>query len=204
MRLGIFGGTFNPPHNGHLTAAETACRLLGLDRVLFIPAALPPHKPLPEGTPEPGIRLRLTEAAVAGLPWAGVSGMELARTGASYTADTVDAMARETPNAQLWLLVGSDNFLGLHTWHQPERIFDRCTVAAFKRDDEPEEPLQAQQAMLAERYGARTAILPHDPVVISSTELRALIARGEGREYVPDRVWELMKALGLYGMQSNG
>jgi nicotinate-nucleotide adenylyltransferase len=198
MRIGIFGGTFNPPHNGHLRAAGHARDALSLDRIVFVPAAIPPHKPIPPGTPSPEVRLRLTQAAIEGIPWAGVSDIEITRPGISYTADTVKIFSRENPEAGLWLLVGGDNFLHMHEWYCPDLIFSTCSVAVFAREPGTEERIAAQREALRRRYGADTAVIQMEPIVISSTELRGKIRRGEGSEHLPPRVEDLIESLGLY------
>jgi len=198
MRIGIFGGTFNPPHNGHVRAAAHAREALGLDKVVFVPASVPPHKAVPPGTPDPGTRLRLTQAAVEGLPWADVSDIEVSRPGVSYTADTVRAFTQTYPDAELWLLTGSDNFLNLQSWYRPDFIFTACSVAVFAREMHLESEVQTQQDRLREQYGAKTAVVELEPVVISSTELRDMIRRGQGSEHLPPKVADLITQLGLY------
>ena len=120
MKIGIFGGTFNPPHLGHLAAARAAIDALELDRLYLVPAAIPPHKELPEGTPAPEHRLAMT-AKLAGallLPnVAEVSPMELERPGKSYTADTLEQLHKQIPGAELWLLMGTDMFMPLDQWY---------------------------------------------------------------------------------------
>ena len=198
MRIGLFGGTFNPPHIGHVRAADRARQELSLDRVVFIPASIPPHKAIPDGTPPPEVRLRLTQAAVEGYAWAEVSGVELERTGVSYTADTVKTFSSRYPDAELWLLVGSDNFLGMHGWYHPEVIFSLCSAAVFAREPGLEVALAAQQRKLYGLYRAKTAIVALEPTVISSTELRDGLRRGQGADYLPPSVAEHIRKLGLY------
>ncbi len=103
-KIGIFGGTFNPPHIGHLIAAEEAKNALGLDKVLFLPDAQPPHKSMPHGSPDGQTRLALLEAALKDVPWAEADGMELEREGKSYTADTLTILRRRFPEDKLYLL----------------------------------------------------------------------------------------------------
>ena len=119
MRIGIFGGTFNPPHNGHVTMARAAVAQLGLDRLLLVPDNVPPHKPLPDRVTA---QQRYDMAALMAAPIGRVaeaSDIELRRTGKSYTSDTLRALHEQYPDAELWLLMGSDMFLSLHTWHEP-------------------------------------------------------------------------------------
>ena len=140
MRIGIYGGTFNPIHMGHITAARAAMEQLQLDKLLLIPANVPPHKQLPPGSADPSQRLEMTQLACAELgSAASVSDVELRRTGKSYTSDTLRALRREYPDDELWLLMGSDMFLSLHTWHEPEVILGSVSVGAFSRVEAGEE-----------------------------------------------------------------
>ena len=136
MKLGIYGGTFNPPHLGHLAAARFALEALELDELRFVPAAAPPHKALPDRSPAPEARLAMTELAADSLllpDKVGVSGMELARPGKSYTADTLRQLRAQYPEARLWLLMGADMFLTLHQWREPEVIASLAGLCTFAR-----------------------------------------------------------------------
>ena len=136
MRIGVFGGTFNPPHNGHVTMARAAAAQLGLDKLLLVPDSVPPHKPLPSGVTA---RQRYDMAALMAAPIGRVaeaSDIELRRTGKSYTSDTLRTLREQYPDAELWLLMGSDMFLSLHTWHEPEVICELAHIGAFRRVDE--------------------------------------------------------------------
>ena len=208
MKIGIYGGTFNPPHLGHLAAARAAIAALDLDRLMLVPAAIPPHKELPEGTPPPADRLamagKLADALL--LPKvAEVDSLEMDRPGPSYTADTVELIHSREPEAQLWLLVGSDMFLTLHTWKEPERILKYASVCAFHRTQEDEAArFAAQKARLERDYGARVQLIPVPGLVeISSTRLRELLARGEGREYLHPSVYGYILLHGLYGTHAD-
>ena len=208
MKIGIYGGTFNPPHLGHLAAARAAIAALELDRLMLVPAAIPPHKELPEGTPPPADRLamagKLADALL--LPKvAEVDSLEMDRPGPSYTADTVELIHSREPEAQLWLLVGSDMFLTLHTWKEPERILKYASVCAFHRTQEDEAARFAgQKARLERDYGARVQLIPVPGLVeISSTRLRELLVRGEGREYLHPSVYGYILLHGLYGTHAD-
>ena len=136
MRIGVFGGTFNPPHNGHVTMARAAAAQLGLDKLLLVPDSVPPHKPLPSGVTA---RQWYDMAALMAAPIGRVaeaSDIELRRTGKSYTSDTLRTLREQYPGAELWLLMGSDMFLSLHTWHEPETICELAHIGAFRRVDE--------------------------------------------------------------------
>lgn len=203
MKIGIYGGTFNPPHLGHMAAAQTAIAALNLDKLLLVPAAIPPHKALPQGTPAPEHRLAMVEkmADAMRLPAVEVCPIELHRQGPSYTSDTLEEIRARYPGAELWLLVGTDMFLTLHLWHQPEEIFRLAGVCAFGRTERDGEAVFApQRDYLAHTFGARlTTITLPGLVDISSTRLRELLGRGEGREYLLPAVYGYILMNRLYG-----
>ena len=208
MKIGIYGGTFNPPHLGHLAAARAAVAALGLDRLLFVPASVPPHKQLPEGTPAPEHRLAMVEKMADAMAMPKVvqaSGIELEHPGKSYTSQTLERIHGQYPEAELWLLVGSDMFLTLHLWHDPQVITRLAGICAFGRTQRDGEELFApQREYLAKSFGARvTTITLPDLVDISSTSLRELLARGEGRDYLPPAVYGYILMHGLYGARAD-
>ena len=205
MKLGIYGGTFNPPHLGHLAAAQFALDALNLDRLEFVPAAAPPHKTLPEGGPSAEQRLEMVELAADGLllpKKVSVSGMELHRPGKSYTADTLEQLQAANPEAELWLLMGTDMFLTLQNWREPEvitRLAGICTFARTQSDSG--ELLETQARYLQETFGARTCVLQLPHIVdVSSTQLRELLAQGKGQEYLSPAVYGYIIRQGLYGV----
>ena len=201
MRIGIFGGTFNPPHNGHVTMARAAAAQLGLDRLLLVPDNVPPHKPLPSGVTA---RQRYDMAALMAAPIgpvAGASDIELRRTGKSYTSDTLRALHEQYPDAELWLLMGSDMFLSLHTWHEPEVICELAHIAAFSRVEEDIRAAMARQkALLEEQYQANVMLLDNPELIeLSSTDVRTALAAGQGSDLVPEAVWGYIQREHLYG-----
>ena len=143
--IGIYGGSFNPPHKGHMLAAAQCRAALGLERVIVIPAAVPPHKALADGSPDAQTRLTLTKLAVRGLDGFEVSDMELRREGPSYTVDTLRQLSAQHPDDVLWLMMGTDMFLTIQTWHDPASIFELAGIAAFGRTEEDTEELFAVQ-----------------------------------------------------------
>ena len=205
MKLGIYGGTFNPPHLGHLAAAQFALDALNLDRLEFVPAAAPPHKTLPEGGPSAEQRLEMVELAADGLllpKKVSVSGMELHRPGKSYTADTLEQLQAADPEAELWLLMGTDMFLTLQNWREPEvitRLAGICTFARTQSDSG--ELLETQARYLQETFEARTCVLQLPHIVdVSSTQLRELLAQGKGQAYLSPAVYGYIIRQGLYGV----
>lgn len=200
-KIGVFGGTFNPPHRGHLLAAEEVKNALGLDYVLFVPDAQPPHKDMPQGSPGPRQRLELVKKAVEGLPWALVSDMELERQGKSYTADTLAILKQRHPEAELYLITGTDMFLTLHNWYRPEEICRHAVIVGMERaEDDRREEFQLQKQNLESRFGARVALVENRFVEISSTKVRRLLILGGAEKYVSDGVMGLIRKTGLYGV----
>ena len=134
MKIGIYGGTFNPPHLGHLTAARAVFELLNLDQLLLVPAGMPPHKELPAGSPTPEQRLEMTRLAGEQLGLGNrvrTLDIEVYRQGKSFTADTLAQLKAQHPEDELWLLMGTDMFLTLQAWHEPEKILSLAGIAAF-------------------------------------------------------------------------
>ena len=204
MRIGIYGGTFNPPHLGHLTAARAVFELLGLDLLLLIPAGLPPHKALPEGSATAVQRLEMTRLAGQQLGLGDkvrTLDVELCREGRSFTSDTLEQVRAMYPGAELWLLMGTDMFLTLQAWHEPEKIFALAGVAAFGRTEEDTEPLfAAQREYLYKTYPqARIFTLTVPGVVdVSSTDLREELAQGGGGWALAPAVYGYILREGLY------
>ena len=202
MNIGIYGGTFDPPHWGHITAARAAMEQLKLDRLVLIPDRVPPHKALPEGSASPEQRLEMAALATAELGRrAEVSDRELRRDGPSYTSDTLAALRREHPEDTLWLLMGSDMFLSLQTWHAPERIMELARIAPFSREAADESAaFAAQKARLEREYGAQICIVQNPEVrELSSTEVRAALAAGRGSDLLPPAVYGYVLREHLYG-----
>ena len=207
MRIGIYGGTFNPPHLGHLTAAKAVFELLKLDKLLLVPAGIPPHKPLPAGSASAEQRLEMTRLTGEQMNLGDrvqTLDVELAREGKSYTSDTLAAIHEQYPDAELWLLMGTDMFLTIQDWHEPEKIFALAGIVAFGRSEEDTEDAFSRQChRLYQAYpNARIHTLTIPGVVdISSTELRERLERGEGARLLPPAVYGYILRTGLYGVQ---
>ena len=188
MRIGVFGGTFDPPHTGHLVVASDACQALGLDRVLWIPSAVPPHKVRTVRAPAE-TRLALVRAAIDGDPRFEADDLELRRAGPSYTVDTLRELAARHPGAELVLLIGADNLREIPGWREPEGILALARVAVLSRDGAtvpPDSPIPATSVAVTR-------------VDVSATEVRRRAAAGETIRYlVPDAVRALIERGGLY------
>ncbi len=205
MKIGIYGGSFNPPHLGHMTAAKAAVEALGLDRLLIVPACDPPHKKLPEGTAAPAQRLEMAAIIADQLPCAECWDVEITREGVSYTVDTLEEARRLWPDDELWLLVGTDMFLSLQTWRNPERIMELAGICAFDRQTEnSREAFAEQEEYLKQRYNARIRVIANPDVVeISSTEIREALACGEGKKYLHETIYGYILREKLYGTSAN-
>jgi len=183
-RVGVFGGTFDPVHVGHLAIALAALESVPLERVLFVPAR---RSPLKDRDPLASVsdRVAMLKAAVASEPRFALSPVELDRQGVSYTVDTLEALRSE---GDLFLILGSDALADLERWREPDRIRELATILVAARPGAPEpDPMHGARAFDAPRLD------------ISSRELRARAARGMSLRYlVPDAVWEHIKERGLY------
>ena len=209
MKIGIYGGTFNPPHLGHVTAARAVAELLKLDKLLLVPAGLPPHKDLPAGSPTPEQRLEMTRLAADQTGLGGrveVLDLEMCREGKSYTSDTLAALKARYPDDELWLLMGTDMFLTLQAWHAPEEILSLAGIAAFGRTEaDTEELFSPQRDYLYKTYPqARIFTLTIPGVVdVSSTELREQLGKGGGGHLLPPAVYGYILRHGLYGTHAD-
>lgn len=187
MRLGLYGGAFDPPHLGHLVAASDACQALELDRLLWIPSAVHPLKAVRTA---PALRLEMVRAAVAGDPRFAADDLELRRTGPSYTVDTLRALRVREPGAELVFLTGADNLRDLPRWREPDEIARLATLAVVSR---------AGETVPAELPYPAVAV-PVTRVDISSTEIRRRVAAGQSIRYlVPEAVRAVIRRERLYG-----
>jgi nicotinate-nucleotide adenylyltransferase len=197
VRLGIFGGTFNPPHLGHLVCAQEAYLQLGLDRVMLMPARIPPHKAV-DDEPGPEHRLELCCRAVAGDPRFAVSEVEMRRDGPSYTVDTLEELHSQDPDTELFLIVGGDVAAGLPRWHEPERVLSHATLAIAQRRGTPRASIT--EALAALPGGERASFFRMPGVAFSSTMVRDRVRSGQPIRYiVPDGVASYINEHGLYG-----
>ena len=159
--------------------------------MLFVPDAQPPHKALPEDSPSGEERLRLVEAAIQGHPGLEVSGLELERSGASYTSDTLGLLRARCPGDELYLILGTDMFLTLHLWHAPEEICKYAVIVGLSRESgNCQEALLAQRAALEARFGARVVLVENQVLEVSSTTVRRMLILGGAEHYLPPAVLE--------------
>jgi nicotinate-nucleotide adenylyltransferase len=194
--IGILGGTFNPPHVGHLVMAQDALDQLDLDRVLLMPVATPPHKEAPED-PGPDVRLDLCRLAVAGEPSIAVSDLEIDRGGASYTVDTLRALHERDPEHALTFIVGGDMAYSLPSWREPEAILELARLAVAERDGLRREDIARRLEPL--HSGDRVVFFEMPRIDLSSSAVRARVAEGRPiRHLVPEPVAEAIRERSLY------
>ena len=186
MKVGVFGGTFNPPHIGHVLSAMTAANQLGLDMLIIIPTGVPPHKCLPDGSPSADIRLFMTMTAFWNVEKTIVSNIEAKNPGPSYAVDTVIKIRHIYPEAELFLLVGTDMYLTLETWKDYEKLLNTVTPAVFSRNTNDRKQIKCYSRVLFERYGITTETIINKVVQISSSEIRKMLTKREGVRYIND------------------
>jgi nicotinate-nucleotide adenylyltransferase len=202
MRVGIFGGTFDPPHVGHLLVAVDALERLGLDRMVLVPAAQQPLKVDRGGSQASADdRLAMTRLLVDGDRRFEVDPIEIERGGISYMVDTLQALAARWPGAELFLLAGADVLGTFHRWREPERIRALATLVVLTRDiGEGAGDRSAPSAPpTAELPGGPPELLATRRVDVSSTEIRARLRSGQSiRGFVPEAVADFIRSAGLY------
>lgn len=199
-RIGIMGGSFDPVHIGHLVIAQDAAEKLELDEVVFVPAAIPPHK-RHLNQADANHRLEMLRLAVESDVRFSVSDVEIQRGGVSYTIDTVRELVEARPGTDWVLVVGSDTLVDLHNWYKVDELLDLCEVATFLRPGESDLAAIASKVELAGRHVEMLMenVVEAHLIGISSTEIRMRVAEGLGIRYlVPPEVEMYIFEHGLY------
>ena len=198
-RIGIYGGSFNPPHIGHMDAALWAVDKLGLSKMLLIPCNISPGKQMPTGSADNAQRLYMLQLATAGIDKLQICQLELLRGGVSYTCETVQQLRKEYPDAELILCMGADAFCSFHTWKNPEEILEDASLAVFYRGNKNEDDLvlQAQQKLSA--MGAKIYRLDNPVTDISSTQLRRMLEFDCAAPFLNKSVTDYIREQGIYG-----
>lgn len=194
MKIGIMGGTLDPVHNGHIQIALQARRMLGLERVMLLPAGDPPHKAHPTGKAD---RLNMARIAAESVEGLYVSGLEIEREGTTFTVDTLRELTQREPDTQWYYLIGADTLDVLESWRNIEEVAGMCAFAVIGRADEAVDMDHVHA--LERQYGARFEVLPFHGPDISSTQIRERVAAGEEiADLVPPGVAAYIRAHGLY------
>ncbi len=195
-RLGIYGGSFDPFHNGHKRAAEAFLDSVGLDKLLIMPTYISPHKKLSDGD-DPQLRLKMLQG-VFDDERIEISDYEIAKKGVSYTVDTLTHYS--TLCERLFFLVGTDMLLSLDRWREPEKILKLCTIVCLIRQNDDRERIRAKKDELTRLYGGEILLPQYTPYEVSSTEIRQMVRCGEDISHlVPRCVAEYIEKYGLYG-----
>lgn len=200
MRLGVFGGSFDPFHYGHLRPILDAVHQLALDRVHYVPTGRPPHKPERDFAPALS-RYAMTELALLDYEHLWVSTLELSENAPSFTIDTMLHFRRAEPEAEIYLLVGDDSFAEIDSWRRWEDILEHATLAVLSRPGRkpttPGKSARSQDAVLAK---GRVCFVDNQPIDVSSTEMRRLLGRGERptQEWMPPTVVDFVLKYRLY------
>ncbi|PYN80500.1 MAG: nicotinate (nicotinamide) nucleotide adenylyltransferase [Candidatus Rokuibacteriota bacterium] len=195
-RTAVLGGSFNPIHYGHLLLADDVLDALGLDRVLFVPAALPPHKPSSQLAPADD-RYAMVQLAVAGHPKFVVSDLELRRAGPSYTVDTLEALC--IPREELFLIVGSETFLDMLTWRTPRRVARLAQIVVVPRVGSAFDPDSAAVRKVVHEIGQEPLVVRAISLPISASDLRHRVRERRSLAYrVPEAVDAYIQAKRLY------
>jgi nicotinate-nucleotide adenylyltransferase len=196
LRVGVFGGAFNPPHLGHLVCAQEVLLGLELERVLFVPVGVPPHRDL-DDDPGAEARLEMVELAIAGDDRFAASRAELDREGPSYTSETLELLRSEAPDDELFLMLGGDQAAALPTWHEPEKVLELATVAAVERVGWSRSAIGIKLARL--RGSDRVRYIDMPLIQIASTGIRRRVREGRPIRYlVPSAVEQYIAANDLY------
>lgn len=199
MVLAVYGGSFNPPHKGHLAAVKAAAEILSPDELLIIPTNLPPHKSLAEDAPPASQRLEMAELCFGEISCARVSDMEISRGGTSYTADTLKRLKNDRPDAEVMLLIGTDMFEYFEKWADFIWMLDNVTLVVLQRENGEEEKIRRHAKHLEDAYGARTVQILSKQFPASSTEIRKALRNAGGRAFLPDKVYEYIIKNRVYG-----
>ena len=197
-RIGIYGGTFNPPHIGHLRGAAQAIEALALDKLILIPDRIAPHKQIPSGSPNPEQRLEMIRIAASHYEKMEVSDLELRREGPSYSYITVGQIHERYPEAKLYLLMGTDMFTSFMTWKNPEEIMKHATLAVMSRGQRGEAAAIEAQRRAVEDMGYEAVVVENQVTVISSTQMRRLLAFRCAGDFLPEGVLDYIREHHLY------
>lgn len=199
-RIGIYGGTFNPPHIGHVRGAAFAREALGLTKLLVVPAGIAPHKAMPPDSPTPEQRWAMAKLAAGEIPGGEASNLEIFRGETAYTWQTVAALRREHPEAKLYFLLGEDMFLTFLNWRCPERILENAALAVLCRGERDEKTALEKQARAVEAMGGEVVLLKNPVTEISSTDLRRMLAFRCAGPFLPEHVGAYIETNGLYAV----
>lgn len=197
-KIGIFGGTFDPPHIGHLIIAEKAREQLGLSKIYIMPTGNPGYKERNDISPK-SKRSHMVKLAINNNPYFSFSDAELKRKGIIYTSDTLQIIHNENPDCEIYFVIGGDSLKNILSWHEPGKIFNLCTLAVTCRDDVSHDKLQNLIQELRMNHDAKIEMLDIPLLDISSSDIRNMVKNGHSiKYYVTDDTLNYIKESGLY------
>lgn len=199
MKIAVYGGSFNPPHLGHLETAKAVADEIRPDRLMIIPDCIPPHKAFYADSPTPMQRLELCRLNFEGIDCAEISDMEILREGKSYTAETIAKLREDYGDCELSLVVGTDMFMSFETWYNFPYLFEQCELLVMPREEGDIYELNRRKEEYEEKYGARINILDRVPLPMSSTEIRAWLPRRMGSDTLRSEVYASIIKNNYYG-----
>lgn len=199
MKIGIYGGTFDPPHIGHINACKAFYEQIKLDKLFVIPAYLPPHKQL-QSSVEANVRLEMCKLAFGGISdTIEISDMEIIRKGKSYTADTIKNFVDADNSNEIYFLCGTDMLITLDSWYKPEYILKHAIIVHVKRNGGLDKQIEEAKKRLVNNFNARIIELDVDIVELSSTEIREdLIKNKESGDLLSKEVYDFIQKHNLY------
>ena len=198
QKIGIYGGTFSPPHVGHVSAAESFAKAIDFDKLIIMPDFLPPHKKY-DGEVTAEDRMQMCSLAFSHIANVEISDMEIKRGGKSYTAITLDELSSD--DRELYFLCGTDMFLTLGEWYAPEKIFERATICIIRRENDPVNDSRIDELIdeYKEKYSAKIVKISGDVVEVSSSEVRDAVKNSRpSSELLPEKVYKYILDKGFY------
>lgn len=189
MKIAVYGGSFNPPHVGHIQAVESVSKALKPDKIIIMPANVPPHKALSEDAPPAEERAELCRLAFGGIEGVEISDMEMRREGKSYTSDTILELKEVYPGDEILFVMGTDMLLSLETWHEPETIMANAAIVVLYRGVDEDRDVDGYIDYLTKTYGAKITRLEAPVCPAASTDIREELKQGRGRALLSEEVY---------------
>lgn len=198
MKIALYGGSFNPPHLGHVEAARSVYQELAPDIFLIMPDNIPPHKDMAQDSPSAQARLEMCRLSFGDIPGVQISDMELKRDGKSYTAHTVEQLRQDYAQDEIILVMGSDMLLSFEQWYRFEYLLKACTLAVLPRETDDRQQLKEHGQYLTSRYAAKVTVLSHEALPMSSSDIRQKLRLRQGSDMLQPQVYELIIKNGWY------
>lgn len=198
MKIAIYGGSFNPPHIGHVNAAKQVIEKIEIDKLLIIPDYKAPHKEMAPNTPDAQMRYEMCKLAFEDINGAIVCDIELQREGKSYTADTIALLRMQYPNDEFFLVIGTDMLLSFFKWYRFEQILNEVTLVVLSREEDDDDEINKCADELKEKYNAKIIHLDNEPIVVSSTQVRESLCDSKDTSFIQEQVLKYIKENHLY------